>query len=98
MAITEEQYEFWRRHVQQWQESGLNAHAYSARHGIDRISLGRWQRRLAERPAHDSPITLVPATRVPDTGPLILRNGPWQLELPAGTSAEWLADLLERLS
>lgn len=98
MTITEELYEFWRWHVQQWLESGLNAHAYSARHGIDRISLGRWQRRLTERPTPDSPIPLVPATRLPDTGPLIICIDPWQLELPAGTSAQWLADLVVHLS
>lgn len=98
MALTEEQYDFWRRHVRQWQDSGLTQSAYAARYQIDRAGLCRWQQRLADSPTLDAPITLVPASRLTDTGPMVLRNGPWQLELPAGTSAEWLADLLERLA
>lgn len=97
MALTEEQYEFWRRHVRQWRESGLTQSAYAAQHQVSRAGLCRWQQRLADSLTLESPITLVPASRLQASGPLILRNSSWQLELPADTSATWLADLLGQL-
>jgi hypothetical protein len=92
--------EFWRSHLEGWQQSGLTQVAYCARHGLSIKSLHRWRRK--EREATQTvklPLTLIPANvSAPATigGVRLHSPGGWRIDLPAG-GTPWLADLLRQL-
>ena len=86
--------EFWARHVQAWRDSGLTQVAYCQQHELKPKAFAYWIRRHKQA---SSPPTLVPlAVRGSSvSGELLLQHAcGWQLALPAGVDAAWLAGLL----
>lgn len=90
--------ESWARHVQAWRDSGLTQVAYCQQHELKPKALAYWIRRHKQSV---SPLTLVPlAVQGPSAaGELLLQHASgWQLALPAGVDATWLAGLLRGMA
>jgi hypothetical protein len=90
--------EFWAEHVQAWQASRLTQVAYCQQHELKPKALAYWIRRHKQV---TSSLTLVPlAVQGPTiTGELLLQHASgWQLALPAGVDAAWLAGLLRGMA
>ena len=87
--------EYWRTHVNAWRASGLSQRAYSARHELRPHRLFYWARR---HPVPERPFTLVPITVGGGAGGLTLHGAGWRLEFAQPPAADWLAQLLGRLS
>ena len=90
--------EFWARHVQAWRDSGLTQAAYCRQHALKPRALGYWIRCSRQTAAS---LTLVPLTVQGQscTGELRLQHASgWQLALPAGVDATWLAGLLRGMA
>ena len=90
--------EFWARHVQTWQGSGLTQVAYCEQHTLKPKALAYWIKRHRQAAGH---VTLVPlAVQKPSApGELLLQHASgWQLALPAGVDAVWLAGLLRGMA
>jgi len=86
--------EFWAGHVRDWLVGGLTQVAYCQRHELRPKALGYWGRQHRQAAGH---VTVVPlAVKKPSaTGELLLQHARgWQLALPAGVDAVWLAGLL----
>lgn len=82
--------EVWMAHVETWHASGLTQVGYCQQHGLSAKRLAYWIKRR-------SPLTLVPVTVTQPVaaGELLLQHASgWQLALPAGVDAAWLAGLL----
>lgn len=90
--------ESWARHVQAWRDSGLTQVAYCQQHELKPKALAYWIRRHKQV---SSPPTLVPlAVHGPSvSGELLLQHASgWQVALPAGVDAAWLAGLLRGMA
>jgi hypothetical protein len=93
--------EYWRRHLEAWQQSDLTQKAYCASQGLSVESLRRWKRReKVVLAAAKATLTLVPVSvGTPATGSVIRLHSPdgWEIELP-GSSVPLLIDFLKHLS
>jgi hypothetical protein len=87
--------EIWKGRIAQLAESGLSQRAFALQHGFGVSQVGYWARRLTPAPA----AALVPVVVKQVTAPaLVLRHAHgWALDIPAGTPAGWLAELLRSL-
>ncbi len=85
--------EFWMGHVRAWRVSAITQRAYCEQHGLKLSALGYWSRR------DEGQVTLVPVKLQESSSPsLVLRSASgWQLSLPPGVPARWLAELLRAL-
>ena len=92
--------EYWERHIEGWQRSGLTQVAYCASHGLRIKSFSRWRCKTKDAvPAGNSLLTLIPiSVAAPVAGGVVQIHSPggWRIELPA-VGAPWLADLLRQL-
>ena len=92
--------EFWERHLEGWQRSGLTQVAYCASHGLRIKSFGRWRTKTRETlQAGNSSLTLIPiSVAAPVSLGAVQIHSPsgWRIELPAVSTA-MLADLLRQL-
>ena len=94
-----EREQLWQERIEQWRSSGLSQRAFSMQHGYAVRQVGYWVRRLEKKAL---PMSMVPvmvkSAPVPAAPALVLRAPQgWSLELPAGTPAIWLAELLHSL-
>lgn len=90
--------EIWKERIAHWRESGLSQRAYALQHGHPVRQVGYWVRRISAAPSPAA--TLVPVVIKPaPAAPTLLLRGPqgWSVEIPAGTPAAWLGDLLRSL-
>lgn len=86
---------FWRRHVEAWRSSGLTQKQYSAKHGINALTLAHWSyllKRRSSKPAQ----ALVPVRVIGEAPPMTveLQHGAWRIAVPVGTDPRWLAALI----
>ena len=90
--------EFWAGHVSAWLGGGLTQVVYCQQHELKPKSFSYWVRRHRQAAGH---VTLVPlAVQKPSaTGELLLQHASgWQLALPTGVDAVWLAGLLRGMA
>lgn len=90
---------FWQRHVEAWRSSALTQKQYSAKHGINALTLAHWSyllKRKASRPRQ----ALVPVRVVGEIPPatIELQHGTWRIAVPIGTDPRWLAALIRETS
>lgn len=88
----------WTKHVRDWQTSQLTQTAYCQQHDLKPKTLAYWIRRHKQ---DVSPVTLVPlVVQEPSVNrELLLQHASgWQLALPAGVEAAWLAGLLRGMA
>lgn len=88
----------WAKHVQNWQASQLTQAAYCQQHDLKLRALAYWIRRHKQ---DVSPVTLVPLAVQEScvSEELLLKHtSGWQLALPAGVEAAWLAELLRGMA
>lgn len=90
---------FWRRHVEAWRSSGLTQKQYSAKHGINALTLAHWSyllKRRSSKPAQ----ALVPVRVIGEAPPMMveLQHGAWRIAVPVGTDPRWLAALIRETS
>lgn len=108
MAIQGKKLQYWTRHFEEWQASGLARRAYCAREGVSLSTFDHWRRQsrlraqseTAQAPVAAPPqaLTLVPVQLNPAGGDIQLRSpSGWHITLPATLGADALADLLSRL-
>ena len=92
--------EFWGRHLEEWQRSGLTQVAYCTSHGLHIKSFSRWRSKTREATqAGNALLTLIPiGVAAPAASSVVQLHSPggWRIELPA-VSATMLADLLRQL-
>lgn len=89
--------EMWKARVALWRESGLSQRAFAQKHGHPVRQVGYWVQRLAVNVA-PAPLLPVAIKQVAAAPALVIRSPQgWAVEVPAGTSASWLADLLRSL-
>lgn len=90
---------FWRRHVEAWRASGLTQKRYSAKHGINALTLAHWSY-LLKRKASTPGQALVPVRVVGDilSATIELQHGAWRMAVPVGTDPRWLAALIRETS
>lgn len=92
--------EFWERHLEGWQQSGLTQVAYCASHGLRIKSFSRWRSKTKEAAqAGNSLLTLIPISVAASVAASVVQihsPGGWRIELPA-VGAAMLADLLRQL-
>jgi hypothetical protein len=89
----------WIAHVKSWRDGDLTQADYCRRHAINSKTMAAWIKRCNSSPTKLS-LTLVPITvsQPAAAGELLLRHASgWQLALPAGVDAAWLAGLLRGL-
>lgn len=103
MKTLESKRQYWQEHVAAWRRSGQTQVDYCLQHGLVPKQLG--YRVKKDRPqdtvGNRTPaVTLVPVQLQEATcADVVLQNaGGWQLTLPSGVSADWLASLLRGLS
>ena len=93
-----EREQLWIERIAQWRNSGLSQRAFAQQHGYPIRQVGYGVRRLERStPAEVAlvPVVVKPAVAAPA---LVLRSPHnWSIEIPAGASATWLADLLRGL-
>lgn len=94
----QEREQVWMERIAQWRDSGLSQRAFALQHGYPIRQVGYWARRLG----HSKPAatTMVPVVIKPAAiAPALVLRGPknWSIEISAGASAVWLADLLRGL-
>ena len=92
----------WKTHIDAWQSSGLSQAAYCRQHQLAFSTFSARLRELrAEATVSPSSPVLLPIHVQPQSSPeagLVLRHVKGhRLELPAGVSASWLAELWRRL-
>lgn len=90
---------FWRRHVEAWRSSDLTQKQYSAKYGINALTLAHWSyllKRRSSKPAQ----ALVPVRVIGDTpsATIHLQHGAWRIAVPVGTDPLWLAALIREAS
>jgi hypothetical protein len=98
---------YWSEHYRAWQASSLTRRAYCEREKLSLKSYERWTRRAratastaAPTSTPNRPLTLVPVsvTSQPRSDMFMLRSpGGWEMRLPAGIDATWLAALMTSL-
>ena len=89
-------WDFWQKHLDAWQRSGLTQVAYCLEHGGSVKTFNRW--RGKELAAGKSPaLTLVPVSVGVAPGTVQLHSpGGWRIELP-GNNIDWLSAVLRQL-
>lgn len=55
-----QKHDFWKTHVEQWQQGGLSQSAYCRRHGLKANSFYYWRRRILSPPGEVSLSTRCP--------------------------------------
>jgi hypothetical protein len=94
--------EYWRKHLESWEHSGLTQAAYCAQQCLSAKTFSRWRNKGASKTEPVSkapPVTLVPisvATRVTPGIVSLHSPGGWRIEL-ADSGAVMLAELLRQL-
>lgn len=94
----QEREQLWVERIAQWRDSGLSQRAFAQQHGYPIRQVGYWVRRLGS--GEPTAVTMVPViVKSAVTAPALVLRGPhnWAIEIPAGASAAWLADLLRGL-
>jgi hypothetical protein len=92
----------WQERVQQWRDSGLSQRAFALRQGWPTRQTNYWIRKLSGGVTGAAP-GLLPVSikrgHIDEPVPAItLHAGGWRVDIAAGHSAAWLADLLRRLA
>jgi hypothetical protein len=93
----------WQERVNRWRESGLSQRRFALREGYPVRQMGYWVRRLRKPPPALAPVALLPVSVKPAlaaaTAPMLTLSSAsgWNLTLPSGTPANWLAELLRAL-
>lgn len=92
----------WQERVEQWRNSGLSQRAFALRQGWPTRQTNYWIRKLSGGVTSAAP-ELVPVAlkrgHIDAPAPAITLHGSgWRVEIPAGHSPVWLADLLRRLA
>jgi uncharacterized protein YceH (UPF0502 family) len=96
----QENRDFWLAHIEAWKQSGQRQLDYIEQHGLKRHAFGYWVRKYNRHLALSSVVKLVPVRREQALLAQALtlnRVDGWRLSIPAGTSAQWLGDLLRSL-
>ena len=93
----------WKKHIEDWQASGLSQAEYCRRHGLNANTFsGRLHRYRSQGldpqpglvPVHVQPL---PKAVEAVSGPIVLWHRDQRLELPAAVSPRWLVELLQCL-
>ncbi len=93
----------WQERVRQWRDSGLSQRAFALQRGWPVRQAGYWIRKLRAEVAGAVP-ELVPVViksgDAAEPEPVVTLHGAggWRVDIGAGHSAAWLADLLRRLA
>jgi hypothetical protein len=95
----------WRRHVAEWQASGLTCSEYAGRAGVKPNMLGWWKWKLGCEPeprseprAEEMPfVEITPFTLAPPDGRFELTIGDISVQIPSGFDADALHRLLDVL-
>ncbi len=95
--------EYWQKHVEAWQRSGLTQAAYCAEQGIKRKTFYHWRSKSQALGAGGNikaaALTLVPVSvglAAPGHRIELHSPGGWRIEL-MNSNPGWLADLLKQL-
>jgi len=86
----------WRQRIHAWQQSGLTARVYCARHGLSEPSFYSWRRELAKRDAASAafvPVHVEGQTAPAATLEVVLEGGR-TIRVPAGFNSATLKQLL----
>lgn len=94
----QEREQLWMERIAQWRESGLSQRAFAQQHGYPIRQVGYWVRRLG-RSDLAAPGLLPVVIKQEASAPALILRGPhgWSIEIPAGASAAWIANLLRGL-
>lgn len=103
MKSLESKRQHWQAHVAAWRQSGLTQVDYCKHHGLVPKQLGYRVKKDRQRTTVDGrmpAVTLVPVQLQEAKGAdVVLQNTTgWQLTIPSGVSAQWLASVLRGLS
>lgn len=103
MKSLESKRQHWQKHVAAWRHSGLTQVDYCKQHGLVPKQLGyrvKKDRQQTMVGCRTPAVTLVPVQIQESKGTeVVLQNTTgWQLTIPSGVSADWLATLLRGLS
>jgi hypothetical protein len=91
--------QFWRSHIEAWDQGELTQAAYCAAHGLSEKSFYRWRHKALANVSSSAPLTLVRVkvgSGATDSVVRVHSPGGWKIELP-GAEVAWLAELLRRL-
>lgn len=94
----QEREQLWSERIALWRESGMSQRAFAQKHGFPIRQVGYWVRRLSR--SEPAAAALVPVViKAEANAPALILRGPhnWSIEIPAGASATWVADLLRGL-
>lgn len=94
----QEREQLWSERIALWRESGMSQRAFAQKHGFPIRQVGYWVRRLSRN--DPAAAALVPVViKAEANAPALILRGPhnWSIEIPAGASATWVADLLRGL-
>lgn len=87
----------WQERVARWRKSGKSQRAFALEEGYPVRQVGYWVRRLSNEASRTAVIPVV--VKQAPVAPALLVRGPqgWSIEVPAGTPAGWVAELLRGL-
>lgn len=87
----------WQERVARWRKSGMSQRAFALEEGYPVRQVGYWVRRLSGEAPKAAAIPVV-VKQAPVTPALMVRGlQGWSIEVPAGTPAGWVAELLRSL-
>ncbi|MFC3378003.1 hypothetical protein ACFOLJ_27910 [Rugamonas sp. CCM 8940] len=92
----------WAERVQQWRDSGMSQRGFALKQGWPLRQTAYWIRVLRDDVAAAPPqlLPVVIERGAADAAPAVTLHGAggWRVEIAAGQSAAWLAELLRRLA
>lgn len=94
-----EREQLWKERIEQWRSSGLSQRAFAMQHGYPVRQVGYWVRRLTKGAPIKAMLPVVVKPAPAQATPALVLRAPqgWSVEVPAGTPATWLAELLRSL-
>lgn len=93
-----EQEQIWQERIERWKASGLSQRAFAQQEGYAIRQVGYWKRRLLASSGMAAMLPVIVKGGEPAAPSMKLHGSHgWSVELPAGTSAAWLAELLRSL-
>jgi len=91
---------FWKRHIKEWERSGIRQTEYCREHKLSTKSFTYWKRRFRQKsPVSFVPVQVKPEPRIAidDTSGLVLSKDGYRIEIKEGFNPAALGEVLQTI-